>query len=162
MSQTPPPPDVGNLWQRVHKQWRDAGVGVSAGATEEAIAEFERRYEVVLPEDVRAYLVAENGTGHEMDDVYFRFWPLAEIRPVKDELDDSGGVIYPDRFAYPDCFVFADHLMNSWLYAVRLTSDRNQLAPVYRVTASDEGGEQMAPTFRLFMSRYADRPESIL
>ena len=130
--------------------------------TEVAIAQFEQRYEVVLPEDVRAYFVAEDGTGQDMDDECFRFWPLAEVRPVEDELDESGGVVYPDRFAYPNCFVFADHLMNSWLYAVRLTTDRTQLAPVFRVTASDQPGEQMAPTFRQFMSQYAERPGSIL
>jgi hypothetical protein len=160
MSQVLRPAD--DLWHCVRRQWRRAGVGASVGVIETAVAEFENHYAVALPDDVRAYFVAENGTGQDMDDEYFRFWPLSEVRPVEDELDESGGVIYSDRFAYPNCFVFADHLMNSWLYAFRLTADRAQLAPVFRVTASFEPGEQMAPTFRQFMSQYAEHPGSIL
>jgi len=93
-----------------------------------------------------------------MDRDMFRFWSISEIVPVSEQLNDSHGVIYPDRFAYPHCFVFADYLINSWLYAVKLTSDLNQPAPVYRVTRGEPAGGPIAPSFRAFMTRYAEDP----
>lgn len=87
---------------------------------------------------------------------------MSKVKPVEDELSDTTGVIYPDLFSYLQCFVFADYLMNCWDYAVKLTSDPNQPAPVFRVTASDTPGDQMAPSFREFMEQYLADPRSIL
>ncbi|HEY1398811.1 SMI1/KNR4 family protein [Roseateles sp.] len=124
---------------------------------------FQVKNGVALPADVLAYLMTVDGSsdGH-MDVDLFRFWPLGEFVRVHEELDERGGVIYPDRFAYPDCFVFADYLVNSWLYAVKLTADSKQPAPVYRVTASDPPGEQMSASFKEFMANYAAKPSSIV
>jgi hypothetical protein len=86
-----------------------------------------------------------------------------EVKPVHEELADTEwGFSYPDRFAYPDCFAFADHCINCWDYAVKLTRDPLQPAPVFRVTASDPPGEMLAASFRDFMASYADNPDSIL
>jgi hypothetical protein len=53
-------------------------------------------------------------------------------------------------------------MISCWLYAIKLTRDPTQPAPVYRVTGSDPPGEQMAASFRDFMGRYADDPESVM
>jgi hypothetical protein len=152
-----------SLWRRIIDGWRSIHAGNASGASSEAIAAFERKYHVVLPADVREYFMTIDGMGeNDMDKAMNRFWPLGEVKPVEEELSDSRGVVYPDRFAYPDCFVFADHCMNCWDYAVKLTTDPTQQAPVYRVTASDEPGEQMAASFREFMVRYSDDPDSIV
>ena len=126
------------------------------------VESFQLKYGVAIPVDMVAYLTTVDGSsdGH-MDVDLFRFWPLGELVPVHEELDMRGGVIYPDRFAYPDCFVFADYLVNSWLYAVKLTTDPTQPAPVYRVTASETPGEQMSASFKEFMTNYAAKPSSV-
>lgn len=127
------------------------------------VESFQLKYGVAVPADVLAYLLTVDGSSDgDMDEDLFRFWPLAEIVPVHEELDERGGVVYPDRFAYPDCFVFADYLVSSWLYAVKLTADPRQPAPVYRVTASQAPGEEMATSFREFMVSYARKPSSIV
>ncbi len=92
-----------------------------------------------------------DGTGDEMDEDLYRFWPLAEVKPVHEQLADTEHFSYPDRFAYPDCFVFADHCIDCWDYAIKLTDDPTQPGPVFRVTGNDPPGEQMASSFREFM-----------
>jgi hypothetical protein len=151
-----------DLWNRVVERWRESKIRIRPGASVDSIAEFETRFYVVVPLDSRDYLTMADGTGDDMDEMLYRFWPLAEIKPVQEELADTPHFKYPDRFSYPDCFVFADHCISCWDYAVRLNMDPNQPAPVFRVTGSDPSGEQMAPSFREFMTRYANDPQSII
>jgi hypothetical protein len=150
-----------DLWSRVSKRWSDSGISRS-GVSDAEICAFEARYRIVIPADVRQYFARLNGTGDDMDGETYRFWPLAEVKPVHEELVGFRGIQYPDRYAYPDCFVFADYMISSWLYAVKLTRDATQPAPVYRVTASEVPGERMADSFCDFMSRYANDPNSVL
>jgi hypothetical protein len=155
------PMSTDQLWIRVHDVWRRSKIVIPRGATANEIAAFEAKYRVVLPSDVREYFTAADGTGHDMDEGLCRFWPLSEVQPVHDVLV-SDQFTYPDRFAYPDCFAFANHCINCWDYAARLTKNATQPAPVCRVTGGDQPGEQMASSFREFMERYADNPDSII
>jgi len=155
------PMSTDQLWTRVHEVWRRSKIVIPRGATANEIAAFEAKYSIKLPADVREYFTAANGTGDDMDEGLYRFWPLSEVQPVHDVLV-SEQFTYRDRFAYPDCFAFADHCINCWDYAVRLTRDAMQPAPVFRVTGSDQPGEQMASSFREFMERYAENPDNII
>lgn len=150
-------------WTSIIEYWGHSNLTIRPGISLADISEFEKKYDVVLPTDFKEYLqVADGSSDGHMDDGLYRFWPLAEIKPVHEELNESGGIVYPDRFAYPDCFVFADHCINCWLYAIRLTKDPVQSAPVFRVTADKTPGKQMASSFLEFMKRYANDPDSIL
>lgn len=150
-------------WRRIIEYWDRSGIPIRPSTSMADISAFEAKYDVVLPTDFREYLqVVDGSSDWHMDDGLYRFWPLAEIKPVHEELDESKGVVYPDRFAYPDCFVFADHSINCWLYAIKLTKDSAQSAPVFRVMGDKSHGEQMAPSFLEFMNQYANDPDSIL
>lgn len=152
-----------DTWRKIIDYWNRSSLEIRAGVSPSEIVEFEKKYDVVLPKDFREYIEAVDGSSDGyMDDALYRFWPLSEIKPVHEELDESGGVVYTDRHAYPGCFVFADYCINCWLYAVKLTKDAGQPAPVFRVTAGDTPGEQMAPSFLEFMKLYSNNPESIL
>lgn len=143
--------------------WAKLNLPIRAGATLDAIVAFEQKYQVALPADLAEYFQTVDGTGiNESDEHLTSFLSLAEMRPVHEWLDDSTGVVYPDRFAYLDCFVFADHFDSSWLYAVRIMSDPTNPCPVYRVTASNIPGEIEASSFREFMTKYANDPLSIV
>ena len=152
---------IDSLWLRVHGVWRRSEIAIRPGVSSIDVTAFETRYGVVLPTDVRDYFRAADGTGDHMDDGLYRFWPLAEVQPVHDVLV-SDRFEYSDRYSYPDCFVFGDHCINCWDYAVRLTNDPMQPAPVFRVTGGEPPGEQMAASFREFMSRYAQNPDDIM
>lgn len=153
---------IADPWNRVIENWRRSKLAIRAGVSNSAIAVFQAKYDVVLPVDVRDYFLAADGTGDEMDDGLYRFWPLAEVKPVHEALADTEHFSWSDRFSYPDCFVFADHSINCWDYSLKLTDDPTQSAPVFRVTFDDPPGEPMASSFLEFMERYADNPSSIL
>jgi hypothetical protein len=152
---------IDSLWLRVHDVWRRSKIAIRPGVSSIDVTAFETRYGVVLQTDVRDYFRAADGTGDHMDDGLYRFWPLAEVKPVHDVLV-SDRFEYSDRYSYPDCFVFGDHCINCWDYAVRLTKDSMQPAPEFRVTGGEPPGEQMAASFREFMSRYAQNPDDIM
>ena len=150
------------LWHRITDRWRKDEVPIRHGVVSQEIDAFQAKYGVFLFAPVRDYFMFVDGTGDQMEGGLYRFWPLSEVRPVDEVLDDTEHFSYPDRFAYPDCFVFADHCIECWDYAVKLTSNPLQPAPVFRVTASDPPGEMMAPSFHDFMSSYVDDPDSII
>lgn len=149
-------------WSQIIEHWRRCKIAIRPGVDPDAILAFESKYGIVLPTHVREYFATVDGTGEELDDALCRFWPLAEVKPVHEVLAGTDDFHYPDRFAYPDCFVFADHCISCWDYAVKLTGNPSQPAPVFRVTATDPPGEQLAPSFRQFMAQYADDPKKII
>jgi len=152
-----------SLWQNIIGYWRQQNLVIRAGVTLAEIAAFEQKYNVTLSVDLSEYFQAVDGTGiAESDEHLTSFLSLAQIRRVDEWLDDSEGFTYPDRFAYPNCFVVVDHFMSSWLYAVQITRDPRNPSPVYRVTASDVPGQMEARSFHEFMTRYANDPLSIL
>ena len=150
---------INDPWHRIIGKWREDNIPIRAGVSADAVAAFESKYHVVLPHDVREYFLTVDGTGDHMTEEWcYRFWPLADVKPVLEELDSRNS----DRFSYPDCFVFADHLISTWDYAVKLTQDPNQSAPVFRVYGTYPTGEQMSDSFREFMSRYAAEDTNIV
>ena len=147
-----------DTWKRIIDYWKSCDLTIRPGVSSDAIAEFESKHAVLFPGILRSYFLAVDGMEDEMDPDLYRFWPLGDVRAVSTEL--SG--IHPDRFAYPDCFVFADHCISCWDYAVKITRDPNQPAPVFRVTGDDQPGEQMSDSFAAFMESYVDNPLSII
>jgi hypothetical protein len=150
------------LWQSIVDRWRTDKIERRRGVASETLANFETNYGVLLPPAVREYFTFVDGTGEDMGGHLYRFWPLDQVKPVHEVLADTDFCSYPDRFSYPDCFVFADHCISCWDYALRLTNDPAQPAPVFRVTASDPPGEMMAASFLEFMRSYASDPGSII
>jgi hypothetical protein len=146
-------------WDRIIQKWQVDNIPLRKGVSLTAIAKFESKYQVVLPRDVREYFTTVDGTGdHLTEEWYFRFWPLAEVKSVHEILDARN----PDQFSYPDCFVFADHLVSSWVYAVKLTREPHQLAPVFEIHGGYPPSEVICDSFREFMSRYADDDKNII
>lgn len=142
-----------DLWNRVIDRWRQSDLTILPGATTDQIAAFETQYKVVLPPDVRGYFMTVNGMEETMDNDLFRFWPLEEVCPAKNEWLHSEEAIQQGR----DLFVFADYCISCWSYGVKLTSNPNQPAPVYRLTgcyAPPEG--KMTDSFSEFMNRYVE------
>jgi hypothetical protein len=143
------------------KRWAASGVAIRDGVSTECIAAFEHRFSVVLPQDVVDYFRFVDGMDDTMCDDMFHFWTLDEVRPVFDVLND-GDHNYPDRDQYPGYYTFADYLISSWDYAVLLTRDRSQPAPVRFVTGSDPPGRIAADSFRSFLTQYCDDPNFLL
>lgn len=89
--------------------WDFHGVGRFPGVPDTDLFAFERRYEVRLPESLRAFYRATDGTNVPgstgQDHRAFHFWALRDVAP-----DDD----------FPWTFPFLDYRETSWRYAVDL------------------------------------------
>ena len=151
-----------DLWNCIIEHWRQQDIPILAGASLEAITNFEKTHSVVLPADVRDYFMIIGGTGHHLDDDLYHFWSLEEAKPVHEELADNGEFKNFNRFAYRNYFMFVDYSICLCYFAVKLTGDPTQPAPVICIWASDSLGDQKASSFREFMTLYADDPNNLL
>ncbi|MFZ4398208.1 MAG: SMI1/KNR4 family protein [Kiritimatiellia bacterium] len=149
-----------NLWQRLIDLWRGDGLTIRPPARAETIQAFESRYGVVLSDDLRAYFLSADGMEEvPLDPGLNRFWPLRMVRPVEEELSEQ----HKDRLAYPGCFVFADHCIWCFAWAVRLDKESAaESGPVFKVTASDVPGQQIASSFTAFVEMYLADQYSVL
>lgn len=152
-------PKEKSLAGQLAAKWRQDGLVVRAGATPEQLLEFEAKYGVVVPDDIREYFATVDG----MDDGGLdfggnRFWPLSTVRRVEEELSEK----HRERFAYPGCFVFVDHLIWCCAWAVRMESYPSELSgPVFQL-GTGEPHPPMAPNFRHFLELYLENPLNIM
>lgn len=138
------------FWQALVRSWRDADTALSGVATSSEIDDFQERFNVVLPSEVRDYFEIAGGMASSMDETGFRFWPIQEWLPFND-------VLLPEsqsaREAMQDCFAFADFMIDAEFWAIRLTRDSLDAPVLYFDQALQEGIE-VAASFLEFFRRY--------
>jgi hypothetical protein len=149
---------VTDLLANLKDHWRQQGISHGPPVSRAQILEFEARYGVSLPADLRAYLTALNGSelgrNGPMDDQLISFWHLSEIRPLSEEHPESA---IPHGRSY---FVFADYSIDVHAYVIRLSPDPRAPAPV--MVALDELLIEVAPSFSAFIERYRAGDSAVL
>ena len=159
-------PAIGRLKDR----WLSDETAVSvirSGASVERLETFERKYGVILPPLLRELYELTEGMDGMVDETMLCLTPLDEVVPVCDF--DSGCTSLPDEIrGWPDAppwtkdwFVFADYLINSHLFLVRLTG---RSASIGRVVSWDGGDlrHPIAPNFAAFLELWSDEDENRL
>ena len=137
----------GDSIHEIQARWASEGVPPRPGNPPEALAAFETRYGVILPPAFRDYFARLDGTGEHSDDAHLRFWPLAEVEPIL-QYHRWEPADVPELVGW---FYFADFLINSHTFAIRLTTDPVDGGPV----AYELGGLfPLAPSFDGFLERY--------
>jgi hypothetical protein len=113
-----------------------------------AIDALELRYAIRLPDDFRAYLMATMPNGNEGDDEGTRWFPLADIKSLREECPNSNP---PPPLDEDKLLVFADYLM--WCYAWAIdcseSGNRGKVALI-----SGERDHYVADSFDSFLERY--------
>jgi len=95
------------------------GIPIQHGVTRREIVAFENLYSVQLTEEAAAaYFETVGGMANAAMDpaTKLRLWPLAEVEPAAKWLGHDD--------AYAGCFIFADFLLWSHAYAIRLGTTR--------------------------------------
>jgi hypothetical protein len=132
------------------KRWHGSGAAIRPGNVRANVIAFERERGVELPADLVEYFVRVDGMAEgSWDEHCIRFWPLAEMKTVVQELGDDPSV------AYRDYFVFADYSLWAHAYAIRLDS-KNDVVIV--------GGDKpirVASSFTDFVEKYLTQPMSL-
>lgn len=149
----------------IHKlmeYWHNQGIDLPAGNTEDQVIEFESRYAVVFPHDLRAYFLQVNGMAigwpNDRDAEGFSFWPLGQVKTVPEESQSHsyGFFTFPEANSY---FVFADYLDWSWAYAIRLSLHETDKTPVV-IVGKAESPIEVAKSFSHFVELYlVDSPQ---
>ena len=106
---------MSTIGERLHAHWLAQGIELPPGVTEDRLKEFETRFGVVLPTDLREYFLHVDGMGEpfQWDEDLFNFRPLSEVESISD-LE----IMLEDRSSY---FVIADHSI--WLPAFAIRVD---------------------------------------
>ena len=139
-----------SIVEDVARYWAEAGFEPRPGISAAALREFERRHGVVLPSDFVALYRATDGIVGDAN--LFALWPLAEVRPIPHECPSLAGTV-PSAAEF---FVFADSMIHSHVFAVRLTPGAPEAGPVLWLCDPHVG--EAAETFTAFWERYLRDP----
>ena len=150
---------------RLVAHWKMERVSPDVQATAKAIDEFQSRFNLTLPADVRAFYERFNGL-LDMDADLNKFWPIEELDTVPNKVEpyasipDFSGISarLPDAANY---FAFADHSIWVFVYAFRLTGDLAESGPVVWI-ADGNTHDTIAESFAGFWQAYLDNPDRIM
>lgn len=138
---------------RLTHRWKGAQLKIRPGASIDQLIQFQDRCGAQLDPVMFAYFRAANGMEREeMDpESHIRFWPLEEVKPLREEVDA------PWVAQYPNCYLFADYLLWSHGYAIDLgPSSYGRIMLV-----GGESARLVASSFVEFVSLYLSQSERL-
>jgi hypothetical protein len=132
---------------------------------DEQLNQFETDHNLIIPEDLKEYFRSPDIKSlTDYSDFLFEFYGIDEFKSVKDEVGDYGGI--PDYRniinvlpQHENCFVFAEYMIHSGVYAIRLFESRVEKNEVYAIIGSEY--RHVADSFAEFISLYKNQRESI-
>jgi SMI1 / KNR4 family (SUKH-1) len=150
-----------SLPERLKAFWNSTSTRTRPGLSIADVEDFEARYRVSLPNDLRDYFLFVDGIDEDVDDELVYFVPLHEVKSVTEDLVNFRGI--PDyggiAESLPDAqqwFVFVNYMMGSHMYAIRLSANSSAPAPVIFICGSS--WVTAADSFSDFGEKYlADR-----
>ena len=154
--------DVQALIAKMIERWQSQSIPISPGVNQSELAVFESRYGVRLPADMREFFTTINGMGDFFDEEYFfRFWPLDQMRSVDEYQADIIAAVPASKGYY----VFFDHSIEIFLYAIRLSESAAAPTPVAIVYP---GARDFTPSFEAvfdsftkFIEAYVENPSGL-
>jgi hypothetical protein len=134
--------------------WLTRGIGVRSGATKEQLDLFESKYQVRLSKDLRDYFETVNGMeAGQCDEDLIYFWPIDDIRNIAEEF---GECEHQDARNY---FIFADWSICALEYAVWVSSEGEEVSPVFVITRELI---KVANSFTEFIGEYINGNNDVL
>lgn len=149
-----------SIGERLKAYWSSQGLEIRPGVSEDQLKAFESRYNVRLPRDMREYFSDVDGTGDDMDDESFIcFWSLDRVVPALEYIPDA----MPNRKDAEGFFIFADHSIDVFDYAIRLAKDLFEPNPVMILCPGAPGfPSTVAKSFSDFAEAFLTDPWQIL
>ena len=133
------------IGESLEQFWTRYGIKLQRGATEKELREFEAKYNVRLPDDLKDYFSTVDGFADSgCDENVITFLPLAEVEPLSKAWSRK-----PEADSY---FIFADYSISCHVYAIRLTKDLTLGNRV--IIAYDDNPKQIAGSFAEFVRGY--------
>lgn len=147
--------------QKLVTHWQSSGIFIQPGVAEGRVREFESKYRVIMPPDMKEYFLHVDGMKMTLNDCKdkegFSFWPLSRVKTAEEEMSRLVGEHYNVQ-GLEAFFVFADYFDWSWAYAIHLSSDLSAQNQV--ILIGKEAPIKLADSFTDFVALYiADSPE---
>jgi hypothetical protein len=125
------------------------------------LAAFESSNRVWLPEDLRLYLLTTNGIPFSQLDGLARLRPVADYFRIVDRVPApmvrAADLADPERY-----YCFGDYNIEGSLWGIRLSDDPDASTPVRVFWHHSGGGQEVAASFREFLSRYlSEEPDAL-
>src|ERR1051325_6340640 len=120
---------MNTLTERLMSYWSSINIELGPGVSRQAINSFEAHYGVEFPQDFRDYISTIGGMQEGFsDNNIVSFWPFHQIKSVPEKLASFAGIPNYSQIAnrLPEAgsyFVFADFLIWSHVYAIKLSSN---------------------------------------
>ena len=152
--------------ERLKQYWSSIGAGVRPGVAQTSLESFESKYDITLPGDFRDYFSTIDGMEEGCwDNEMIRFWQLHCVKSVPEALSHFAGVPDYSRIARrlseaSSYFVFADFLIWSHVYAIKLGSRRPDRNQILWICGSKH--HLIAESFSDFLQMYLENSDSIL
>jgi cell wall assembly regulator SMI1 len=137
--------------ERLRQRWLAQGDQAQPGVSEEQLREFEARFGVCLPADMRDYFLHTDGRGAEWmfyDDL-LNFSSLSQVFRLSDTYQ-MHGIADPSSY-----YVFADFALYLPGYAIHLSPESTDANPVIAYHCHD--GRYVASIVALSFSDFAER-----
>ena len=136
---------MSGIGETLKQFWIRNNIKLRRGASETELREFEQKYNVFLPDDLKDYFSSLNGFADSVwDENVITFLPLNEVVPISQE--------WSSKSEADSYFVFADYSISCHVYAIHLTNDTSLNNPVFIVY--DENPIQIANSFTAFAEGY--------
>jgi hypothetical protein len=151
---------------RLNTLWKNLKIRTVETATDSQVVEFEASHKLQLPQDLRDYFTAINGTDGESDNELFTFCTLAKFQAAtlvlgawqngiprhSDVLDKIHGI--------ETCYVFADYFISLIFYAIKLYPTASAENEIYAICGGDY--EVIAKSFSEFIDMYLQQSAELI
>jgi hypothetical protein len=121
---------------------------------------FEAEKGLIIPGDVKDYFLSNNGTDGNYNEDLYCFYNFKQFTSIETALKDWNGI--PDYSNLvntfensKDCFVLADYMFHTFVYAIRLYKEVTDKNEVY-VLCGDQF-KMIASSFTDFIQLYTDQ-----
>ncbi|MGI8467519.1 MAG: SMI1/KNR4 family protein [Pyrinomonadaceae bacterium] len=132
--------------------WLRCKIELRCGASDSDLRDFENKYNIHLPDDLKDYFSTADGFyNSDVDGNFITFLPLAEVVPLNEQWSRK-----PEAKSY---FIFADYSISAHVYAIYLTDDASS-NPI--VIAYDNDPKQIASSFSEFVQGYIEDDYGVL
>jgi hypothetical protein len=155
-----------NNLSKLNAIWKNQKIRTVKSATESQVVEFEVSRNLQLPQDLRDYFTAINGTDGEPDNELFAFCTLAQFQAATQVLGawQNGTPRHSDvlekMHSFETCYVFADYFISLIFYAIKLYPTASAGNEVYAICGEDY--KVIAKSFSEFIDLYLQQSSELI
>ena len=142
--------------EKLKQKWEEENLNNFHPIDLKSIQTFERKNNVVLPDDLKDFFRMLNGTSEEYTDELYEFYSIDRMKKVSEEFTEWRGVPnYQSLVNFnfiKGLFVFANFSFNQFVYAIELSQERTENNEVYILCGEEY--KKIGSTFSEFLDLY--------